>query len=95
MKIKHWQGYGCLTAKKISRKASNGIITLIIKVTGNHECGLVRNDKYDLFNWLVKRFDKTVSDYTKITNYTYHDCTEHDSDNNPVDTCTYVFTIKE
>ena len=62
MKLKHWQGYGSVNATKKSSnidKATN-IKTLIIEVIGNHECGIVRNDKYDLYNWLIKRFDKTI-----------------------------------
>lgn len=36
MKLKHWQGYGTVIAKKISYQKSNDIITLKIRVTGNH-----------------------------------------------------------
>lgn len=54
MKLKHWQGYGCITATKIKSKNNE----LVIKVCGNHECGIERDDLYDIFNWLVKRFDK-------------------------------------
>lgn len=36
MKLKHWQGYGTVVAKKISYQKSNDIITLKIRVTGNH-----------------------------------------------------------
>ena len=56
MKIKHWQGYGVLDARKTKEKAFN----LVVTVSGNHEWGLRRDDMYDLYNWLVKRFDKTV-----------------------------------
>ena len=62
MKIKHWQGYGCVTARKC--KDSNPF-TLHIRVEGNHEWGIVRNDEYDLYNWLVRRFDKDVADYSE------------------------------
>lgn len=58
MKIKHWAGYGCVTARKIKDPGC----TLHIRVSGNHECGLRRDDPYDLCNWLVKRFDKSVTD---------------------------------
>lgn len=53
MKIKHWQGYGTLNAKKLSSSAD----TLIVEVWGNHEWGLELNDMYNMFNWLVKKFD--------------------------------------
>jgi hypothetical protein len=59
MNIKHWQGYGTVTAVKVKDKNN----TLHVRVTGNHEWGLRRNDEYDLFNWLVKRFDKSQTDY--------------------------------
>lgn len=61
MKIKHFAGYGTVTAQKIKDSGC----TLHIRVSGNHEWGLVRNDEYDLFNWLVKKFDKTVTDYVE------------------------------
>ena len=54
MNIKHWQGYGIVTATKI--KDAN--CDLHIKVKGNHEWGLVRNDEYDIFRWLVSKFDR-------------------------------------
>lgn len=90
MKIKHWQGYGCVNAKKISSKSNNGEMTTIIKVTGNHECGLIRNDKYDAYNWLLKRFDKNITDYRKIKQL---ECISEPSDvtGNSEDSCTYVF----
>lgn len=62
MKIKHWQGYGCVNAKKISKDKN----TLVVEVSGTHEYGLSRDDKYDVFNWLVKRFDKSRKDYMEI-----------------------------
>ncbi len=58
MKIKHWQGYGTVNAEKIYKQSNEGETVLKVKVTGNHEWGLVRDDEYDLINWLVKRFDK-------------------------------------
>lgn len=72
MYIKHWQGYGQVTAIKRGvvqtikntdyRIADIGEELKRIKITvsGNHECGVERNDKYDVFNWLLKRFDKSV-----------------------------------
>lgn len=60
MKIKHWQGYGTVDAKKVKDSGC----TLHVRVSGNHECGIRRDDLYDLCNWLVKRFDKSVTDTT-------------------------------
>lgn len=75
MKLKHWQGYGSINATKKSRRVSGDKITLIIEIIGNHECGIIRNDKYDLYNWLVKRFDKTVTDYRQIEDVKIHERT--------------------
>ena len=60
MKIKHWQGYGTVEARKMQNKSC----TLHIRVSGNHEWGLRRDDMYDLFGWLIKRFDKSLKDKT-------------------------------
>lgn len=89
MRIKHFAGYGSVNAKKIADKAH----TLHIKVTGNHEWGIVRKDDYDLFNWLVKRFDKNQKDYLewkkekrpKIKIIAGYD------DVNNEETCDYIF----
>lgn len=60
MRIKHWAGYGCVNARKCK---DGNPFCLHIKVEGNHERGIVREDDYDLYNWLVKRFDRNVQDY--------------------------------
>ena len=60
MKIKHWAGYGCVNARKIN----DGAAKLHVRVEGDHERG-VKRDIWDaplLCNWLVKRFDKSVTD---------------------------------
>lgn len=74
MIIKHWQGYGRVNAVKMGTiktiKNTDYSIAGIgeelkqakILVYGNHECGVERNDRYDVFNWLLKKFDKTVTD---------------------------------
>ena len=61
MKIKHWAGYGTVTAHRIP----NASCTLHVRVEGIHERGLRRDDEYDLFNWLVRRFDRSVTDYAE------------------------------
>ena len=60
-KIKHWQGYGTVKAGVVK----DGSCTLHIRVEGNHEWGINCGewDEYRLFEWLVKRFDKTITDY--------------------------------
>lgn len=64
MKLKHWQGYGCVNATKEKCDRSE---YLHIKVTGEHEYGLERDDFYDLHRWLVKRFDKSAADYLEYS----------------------------
>ena len=89
MKIKHWQGYGTVNAMKIHD--SN---TLHVKVVGNHEWGIYRNDEYDLYYWLVKRFDKKENDYVswskkcpKIDIYQNYICV----DGSYTESCDYIF----
>ena len=62
MKIKHWAGYGCVNARRIAKDHS---VRLHIVVTDNHEWGIVRDDEYTLWNWLVRRFEKDVADYAE------------------------------
>jgi len=59
MKIKHFAGYGSVQARKVSKtKTADGKTKLVVEVKGNHEWGLVRNDIYDVYHWLFKRFEK-------------------------------------
>ena len=58
MRIKHFTGYGSVQAKRI--KDENH--TLHVRVQGNHEWGIKRTDEIDVFNWLVRRFDKRFCD---------------------------------
>lgn len=94
MKIKHFAGYGSVNATKVSKRTVQGLpweqsemTELVVKVSGFHEWGLERDDTYDIYNWLVKRFDKTVKDYTKISSIKMDSGYE-----NGEETCTY--TIK-
>lgn len=93
MRIKHFAGYGCVEAKKTKLvKKPDGTKVLTITVTGNHERGLERDDKYDLFNWLVKRFDKTVKDSRKILNVQIQD--DYIKQGNlDVEQCVYTFVL--
>ena len=59
VKLKHWQGYGTVDARRVKDPR----VTLHVKVSGNHEWGLRRDDLYDVYNWLVKRFDRDVQSY--------------------------------
>jgi len=86
MKIKHYAGYGTVTANKISKTVKNGICTLKVHVEGNHEYGLFRDDLYDLSNWLIKRFDRAFTDYRSIIGMEYDDGYKND-----VEYCNYTF----
>ena len=70
MRVKHFMGYGSVEVKKISKKPIiNGYgenkTELVLRVKGNHEWGLVRNDIYDVRRWIFDRFEKNFkkSDY--------------------------------
>lgn len=72
MKIKHLYGYGTVNAKKVSSKTVKDAFglkwrELIVEVYGNHEQGLETYSKLDAFNWLVKKFDKSITEYTQIS----------------------------
>lgn len=90
-KIKHWQGYGCVYADKIRMTTENNIRTLVIKVTGNHEYGIARDDKYDVSWWLIKRFDKTFEDYRNIISL---DLDEQWDDVKKEDSCVYTIRYR-
>jgi len=93
MKIKHFAGYGCVSARKVKDGTP---FTLHIRVEGNHEWGIAREDEYDLYRWLVCRFDKAVPDYP--TWHRSHPIIEvkpgwkTDPVLGMIDTCDYYFT---
>ena len=58
MKIKHFQGYGSVQAKKVSKTTIGNKTKLVVEVKGNHEWGLVRDDIYDVKRWLFDKFEK-------------------------------------
>lgn len=68
MKIKHWQGYGSVNAKRIKRTERDGLVDVHIQVRGNHEWGIERDDRYDFVNWLGKKFTRDLTDYRQIQN---------------------------
>ena len=70
MRVKHFMGYGSVEVKKVSKKPIiNGYgenkTKMVLRVKGNHECGLVREDIYDVKNWIFDKFEKnfTKSEY--------------------------------
>lgn len=91
MKIKHWQGYGTVDAKKVSKTTAKGYTTLVIRVTGDHEWGLVCKDIYHLKRWLIDRFDKSApeDDHTYLWRF---DCKFVEIDGKQVESCVYTFT---
>ena len=99
MKIKHFAGYGSVEAKKVSKTTRTNIldekfVTLKVEVKGFHEWGLIRDDSYDLYHWLIKRFDKNVKDYYDICdnlNYAFNDYYINEN-NQRIEVCTYTFT---
>ena len=93
MKIKHWQGYGSVNAQKTSMTTSNGITKLCIHVTGNHEYGIHLEDSYDLFNWLVRKFDKKYTSFAEW-NAAYPSISIIDGYDNDLETCDYTFTYQ-
>lgn len=72
MRIKHFMGYGSVNAKVVEKglktDVANGLLRKYLKINvwGNHEYGLVREDKYDINNWLVKKVAKVDINYQQI-----------------------------
>lgn len=95
MRIKHWQGYGSVTATKLKKTVKNGITTLIVKVNGNHEYGLVRDDIYTLKRWLIDKFDKTARDISPYSiDYDYKDGYSLTADGLDEEYCIYTFNYE-
>lgn len=75
MNIKHFAGYGIVTAQKIGKTVNNNNVVLSVLVTGDHERGLIpaymlpgdisRND-YMLKKWLIERFDKKTKEINPL-----------------------------
>lgn len=63
MRVKHFMGYGSVEVKKVSKKPiTNGYgenkTEMVLRVKGNHEYGLVRDDVYDVKRWIFDKFEK-------------------------------------
>ena len=92
MHIKHWAGYGLVTAKLISKTVTDGETILVVKVSGNHEQGLVRTDLYTLKSWLVDKFDRAAKDISPYSiEYDYLNDYETTSDGLDEEYCIYTF----
>ena len=59
MKLKHWQGYGSVTAVRIKDKSCD----LHVRVSGNHEWGVETRYNDHAYNWLYKRFKRNAPFY--------------------------------
>lgn len=91
MRIKHFAGYGCINAKKLKHETKNGITTLIINVSGDHERGLRPFIIEDTIQWLAARFDKNIINIPWYNIYI-------DINNDygmPYDSTTYTFKYKK
>lgn len=105
MRIKHWAGYGCVNAKITEKQKfrntnldianlGDALKLMRIEITGEHEMGIERTDSYDVFHWLLKRFDKSVIDYRDLLV-----CDTETSfrkvNGKYVEVCTYSLTYKD
>ena len=92
MRIKHWQGYGQVTAEKVYSTNVGGENVIVIKVSGNHEWGLHRDDRYDVARWLLSKFVKEFrsgeKNYMDITQMILEDSFEK-SESGYTEVCTY------
>lgn len=62
MRIKHFAGYGCVNAKKVSKTVDNeGYTVMRIDVSGEHEWGLTPYTDDVAVRWLLTRFDKQTA----------------------------------
>ena len=89
-KVKHFAGYGTVMMGKVN----DGAARLHVRVEGNHERGLSSPymDAYDVFEWIVKRFDKSIPDAITFTRMHPDIRTEYGyvrRDGLDVDTCDY------
>ena len=86
MRIKHFSGYGSVSAKKISDKTEDGINILKVEVKGDHEQGLASQYDFNNVEWLVPRFKKgtEIRPWNIRSEYLY-------TDN---DTCVHTFILE-
>lgn len=92
MKIKHWQGYGTVNAKKLCKVVENSRTTLVVEVSGDHEWGLERDDIYDLKQWLIDKFDKSAKDVNPYNmRYSIIDDYQNIAGEGYIEYCIYTF----
>ena len=66
MRVKHWQGYGSVDVKKVSRYVNGNCVELHLRVRGLHEYGIARYDTYDVVRWIGTRCDKQLVDDNQV-----------------------------
>lgn len=90
MKIKHWQGYGCVNMKVLLNTPK----LVIIDVYGMHEYGLERDDKYDVCRWLLNRVNgHRNDDYMQIKDLQLED--DYIKENGEyIEHCKYTITLR-
>lgn len=100
MKIKHFQGYGTVDAKRkklssVKDMFGEEIQRVQITVTGMHEYGLKTYDSYGAVNWFNRynRLLPEVSTQTKLEKYDVREERGNWSQNTP-DRCVYTFFFK-
>lgn len=77
MRIKHFAGYGAVTAKKIELcdiyacNTGETLRRLIVDVSGDHECGLIPYIEESAASWLIKYFDKEAAKTTILDHCCY------------------------
>lgn len=100
MKIKHFAGYGFVEAEKVSyreyEKYGELLKEIVIRVTGDHEWGLEREDTYDVYHWLLVKFDKKVKPYslTLIENLEIQDYFKEQPDHSFIEVADYIITYR-
>lgn len=93
-RIKHFAGYGSVGAEVISKPKKGEGGTLVIKVVGNHECGLEISswDTYVLAKWLGglgKFTEKDVVSFSRNSTYV-----ENKEKNITEENCLYTIELK-
>lgn len=97
MKLKHWQGYGCVHAKKVSLSTFKDMFgdkygKLQIKVWGNHEWGIENTVIDGVESWLFKRFYK--GEYSRITQVNTFDYYRKNEQGLDEEVCDYTIIFK-
>lgn len=92
MKIKHFAGYGSVNAKKLKHETKDGITTLVVSVSGDHERGLKPYIIEDSIQWIAARFYNHILD---IPAYKIHIGYEYELRPGKPETIEYTFTIEE